>query len=261
MSIASLVFSLSPLIQTETIPFEYEAALSASSRLAEPPCGVPCVFIEEISLHFVFFNHEAWNLENGAPIEQQLFETSPNQEKTRQGSFEMPKMTSNTMRPCSAYDRSELYRNPEENKDIELPSLFRNDTYTLPLEGKNHVDGIPRYSIGGWQRKGSEAGSTSLDSSSWDIDSKHLLRLADAGMQSIFCKGKRERATGVRLSNEITGLKLYDISPALFSTGYIQVGFYDFELWRRDLEQEYGVTNIRSFHTIIIFLVTSLIFP
>ena len=209
----------------------------------------------------MFFNHEAWNLENGTPIEQQLSETLPNQDNTGQASLEMPKMTSNTMRPCSAYDCSELYRNLKENKDIELPILFRNDTYYLPLGGKNHVDGIPRYSIGEWQRKGSEAGSTSLDSSSGDIDSKHLLRLADAGMQSIFCEGKRESATGVRLSNEITGLKLHDISPALFSTGYIQVGFDDFELWRRDIEQEFGMTIIRSFRTIIIFSVTSLIFP
>lgn len=172
----------------------------------------------------------------------------------------MSKMTSNLMRPCYDYDCSELYGNSEESKDIELLSLFRNDTYNLPLWGKHHVDIVPHYSIGEWQRKGSEAGSASLDSSSGDVDPKHLLRLANAGMQSMFCKGKRERATGVRLSNETTGLKLYDISPALFSTGYIQVGFCDFELRRRGREQQQGMTTIRYFHTIIIFLATSLIF-
>lgn len=251
-----LVFSLTPLIHAAGEAFELGNSLSASSRPAEPPCGIPCALIEQISLTFIFSRYEAQSLENGVPTEHQLLETLPTKNKFIQKSYRMPKLTLNSTHLYDRNDCPELYRNSEKIQDVELLSLFNDDTYNLPPWEDYPVDISPRRSIDERQTVGPEAESMSLGSNSVEFDSRCILRLAHAGMKSVFCKVGTESATGVLLSNEATGLKLSDISPALFSPGYSRVGFYNFELGT-GYRIRARVTIDRYFHTIIIFFVTS----
>lgn len=107
----------------------------------------------------------------------------------------------------------------EENQDKQPYSLSQNDTWISSPRDEDHVNAL----TGDLQTSGPESERGSLDLIP-EVDPKHILRLADAGMRSIFCNGEAQKPTGVHLSQKVTGFKLSDISPALSIPGYIQVG-------------------------------------
>ncbi len=219
---------LSPLPFTEKEPLELKIGLSVSSSPAEPPGGIPCAFIEGINLVFVFSNGKILDLGDKLPAEEQILQTSFSNKSYIQSSREMPRMSSDPTLVSHNYDFPELCRNAEEQDGVELLSFFQNDIH--PLWEELDVDSLPYRSMGELHAAIPEAVRAPLHPHLGEVDSKHILRLADAGLQSIFLNGERQGATDVHLSNAGSGLKLSEISPALFRPGYIQVGSYDLEL-------------------------------
>ena len=56
-----------------------------------------------------------------------------------------------------------------------------------------------------------------------DLDIQHFLELADAALRTLICANPSRIAPGVRLLTDSTGPKLAEISPTLFSQGYLDV--------------------------------------
>lgn len=116
----------------------------------------------------------------------------------------------------------ELYRDLKEIQDTELLSVFKDNTC-----GYHPIDVRPRCSTDERQRECLETKHMSLVANVGEIDHRNILRLLSAGMRSIFCRVGIERGSSVQLTNDATGMKLCDISPALFSPGYSRVGLND----------------------------------
>lgn len=228
-----LIFSLSPSIYIETEHFDSGTALPASSRPAEPPCGIPRASIERIGLTFEFSRSEAQNLVNGEPTEPQLLETLSSPNEYLQNPFGMPDWTLSSTELYDINNCPELYRDLEKTREGELSSLFKDDTHNLPSSGGHLLDIIPHRSTDEKQKMGLKAEIMSPGPSLRDIDPRHILGLAHAGLRSIFYNVGTERASGVRAFNESTRFKLPEISPALFSPAYRRVGFNNSESWRR----------------------------
>ena len=228
-----LIFTLSPLTHVETEQLDLQSALSASSRPAEPPRGVPYALIEHIGLTLEFSRYEAQNLENGGRIEQHLLETFFTQNKGVSNPSSIPDLVLSSTQLYDVDDCPELYTDFEQIQDVQLLSLSEDDTYYLPLLRNRPVNICPHRSTGKRQTVRIENESMPLGSSIGKFGSTHILRLASAGIRSMFCREGIGRASGVQLSNEATRVKLCDISPALFSPGYNRVCFDSFELWCR----------------------------
>jgi hypothetical protein len=244
-----LLFSLSPLIFMKSKPFELETDVSSSSHTAQPPRGIPCAFIEHISLIFAFSNREPWNPGNGAPMEVPILKTASTNKICVYKYYETQPLGPNSDRLCYKYDVPELYADLEEYQDEQSHSLSQNDTWISSPREEDHIDTL----IEDLQMSDPEA-ERALDPISENAIPKHILRLADAGMRSIFCRGETRKATSVHLSNQATGFKLSDISPALFIPGYVQVGFLNFPSFNAAIWKRTRVTVIRQFLTITVFL-------
>lgn len=228
-----LIFSLSPCTYAETEKFFSKTALSASSRPAGPPRGVPYALIEQIGLTFEFSRCEAQNLENGGRTEQQLLETLCIQNEGVPKLHDTSDLVLSSIQPDDIDDNPGIFRDFEEVLDIELLSLSGDDTYNLSSWGGHSGDICPHRSNDKRQTVCLKAKGMPPGSDPGTLESTHVLRLASAGMRSIFCNVDTERASGVQLSNQATRFKLCDISPALFSPGYSRVSFVGFERWRR----------------------------
>ena len=228
-----LIFFLSPYTYAETKhPFS-RTAPSFSSRPAEPPRGVPYALIEQIGLSLEFSRCEAHNLENGVRTEQELLETLFTQNKGVQNPYGIPDLVLSSAQHYDIDDGLEICRNMEEIQDVEPLGLSENDTNRLPSWGDHSGDISPHRSNDKRQTVCLQAKGIPLSPNTGKFDSTHVLRLASAGMRSIFCNSDSERASDVQLSNETARLKLCDVSPALFSPGYSRVGFDGFNHWRR----------------------------
>lgn len=228
-----LIFSLSPCTYAETEHRVSRTALSFSSHPAEPPRGIPYALIEQIGLTLEFSRGEAQDMESGVRIEQELLETLFTQNKGVPKLYEIPDLVKSSAQHYEINDGLELCRDMEEIQDVEPLGLSENDTNKIPSWGDYSGDISPHRSNDKRQSVCLEAKGISLNSNTGKFDSTHILRLASAGMRSIFCNVDSERASGVQLSNETARLKLCDVSPALFSPGYSRVGFDGFEYWRR----------------------------
>lgn len=232
LSVDPLIFSLSPLTYVETEQFDSKIALSASLRPAEPPCGIPCASVEQLGLTLEFSRYEAQNLENGILSGRELFETLSTQDKHIPEPYRIPDLTLSLTQLHGINDCPEICRDHEEIQDIELLSLSEDDMYCLPSWGNNPLDVSPHRSTDERQTVCVGAASNSLGSNG-EIDFRYILRLASAAMRSLFYNVGTEKASDIQLSNKTKGIKLCDISPALFSPGYSRVGFNKFKLWRR----------------------------
>lgn len=252
-----MVFTLSPLTHAEGDQLDLQTALSASSRSAEPPRGVPYALIEHIGLTLEFSRYEAQNLENGVRTEQHLLETLHTQNEVTSTPCSIPELVTSSTQLYEIDDCPELYRDFEQIQDIELLSLSEDDKYYPSSLRNRPIDICPHRPNGDRQTEYIEVEDRPLGSIVGKFDSTHILRLASAGMQSMFCNVGIRRASGVQLSNELTRLKLCNISPVLFSPGYNRVCFSIVLSVGAGYISRIRVTVDRCFHTIIIFLATS----
>lgn len=73
------------------------------------------------------------------------------------------------------------------------------------------------------KRRSNEEQTTRKDGAFDQLDLQTLMKLIDTALRTLICNNPTRTAAGIKTSADPSGPKLADISPALFSPGYLSV--------------------------------------
>ena len=188
---------------------------------SKPPCGAPFAFLEHIKIILTYSHLQCHSLEienffrhPEKPLSELLFSTIENIQQISE--------------LCPAgYQSSQVLCGPkmiqsfiyDANINL-LPKGCKNNLTSPDLFGQNPLDVHA-------QRSANEAMKTKqkdgLKTSANVATLLNFLNLAEAGLCRTICENESHVAAGIRLLAIPQGPSLADVSPALFSPGYLQV--------------------------------------